>query len=320
MQKQIQEKPLALPMIADRVYPADKHRFNVAAWINPYNKHTILIGRQLDYKGSAGEPDFSRLVLTEMDENNNIVFEKLIWENLVNHVLFEDPRAMIIDNNHIVIGFTALLRSKTSFDPYPAILKIDLDEWNHDLPPPVIILNFGPGKNLTPIDGNHFLFRPEGESYSHRLIVFCTNNHVPVKIQDLDFPTDLPWALWRIGTSIPPIWINKHEALMIFHGISMEKKRYIYSLGRAKLSKKNKHYSIQVAREPLLTPDSIKKNYKNISTKELHPRLRRVIYACGGIKDVCNLDILKLLVNIGDSDTFKFEFSMTELKKGLIDN
>jgi len=317
MQKEKEEMTAAAPMVVKRVYPVDKHRFNVAAWINPITKHTVLIGRQLDHKGSTGEPDFSRLVLTEMDEAENIIFEKVIWENLEDHVLFEDPRAMIIDNNHIVIGLSALLRSKTGFDPYPAILKIDLDDWNHDVPPPMIILNFGPGKNLTPVDDNHFLFRPEGASYSHRLIVFCTDDHVPVKTQDLFFPTDLPWALWRIGTSIPPIWINESEAIMIFHGISMDKNKYIYSLGKARLSKENDHYQIQVAREPILTPDDIKRKYKSIESKELHPRLRRVLYACGGIHDSSNPDILKLLVNVGDSDTYKFEISIKELKKGL---
>jgi len=306
-------------LIVKKVFPyCSNYRFNVAVWKNPKNKHLFLIGRELYEKGKKGKPDFSRLFLIEMDSLQNIISEKIIWDSFLNNVIFEDPRAIIIDETNIIIGLTAVLRSKKGFDVYPSILRLGIEDLYDDFPPPFIVLNFGPGKNITPIDNNLFLFRPEGTEYSHSLIIFSTQSHVPKKIQKLDFPTDLPWAQWRIGTTTPPFWINDHEAIMIFHGITIDNmNRYVYSLGRARLSIIDNHYKVEAAIEPLLTPDIIRYNFKSIKVKELHPRLRRVLYACGGIIDSDNPDKLDLYINIGDTETYQFSISIKDLKSDL---
>src|SRR5690606_5476313 len=101
------------------------------------------------------------------------------------------------------------------------------------------------------------------------------------------FPTDLPWARWRIGTTMSPIWINEKEALFIIHGITIQKidgiDKYVYSLGRAKLSRNKNIFKVKVAYEPILTPDDFLNEDGTQIVPDLHPELRRVVYSCVGI-------------------------------------
>ena len=189
------------------------------------------------------------------------------------------------------------------------------------MPPFLVIGSFGAGKNLTPIDNTTYLFRPDNLEYHHKILVFSLNRQVPEKLADIVFPTNLSWAQWRIGTTMPPIWLNEHEALFIIHGISIEKingaQKYIYSLGRAKLTRFNNKFKVTVAPEPILTPDDFVQNNHGSLINELHPDLRRVVYSCGGLIKRDKKDTLALYVNVGDRTTFEVEFALSELKAGL---
>ena len=120
---------------------------------------------------------------------------------------------------------------------------------------------------------------------------------------------------------MPPIWLNQKEALFIFHGISIQKikgkEKYIYSIGRAKLTRRNNKFDVVVAPEPILTPDDFVHEDGKPMVAELHPNLRRVVYSCGGLIKRNKQDGLFLYVNVGDRTTFEVEFYLSELKKGL---
>jgi hypothetical protein len=298
-------------------------RFNLAAWQKIGSDSIYFIGREVTKAAKIGEPDTGILKLFEITEDGTIVQERLIWKPMYNGINLEDPRAVELPSENLLIGLTAVLRDKKGEPiPFPVIIKIDShSSWNDELPPFLIITSFGPGKNLTPIDNSTYLFRPDSSDYNHKILVFSLHRQVPDKLDDIDFPTNLSWAKWRIGTTMPPIWLNQEEALFIIHGISKVKIKgkvtYVYSIGRAKLTRKNNKFSVVVAPDPILTSDNFINNDGTPMVAELHPNLRRVVYSCGGIIKRNKQDALFLYVNVGDRTTFEVEFSLKELKEGL---
>ncbi len=298
-------------------------RFNLAVWQKSEDGSLCFIGREVKQAGKEGEPDTGVLKLFEVNKDHKVIHERIIWEPIYEGINLEDPRVLRLHNENLLIGLTAVFRDKLGQPvPIPAIVKIDsLSSWKQELPPFLIIDTFGPGKNLTPVDNTTYLFRPESPSYNHKILVFSLHSQVPEKLDDIQFPLDLPWANWRIGTTMPPIWLNAKEALFIIHGISMQiidgQKKYIYSIGRAKLSRKNNKFEVSVAPEPILTPDNFLNDQGLPLVKELHPEIRRVVYSCGGIIKKHMRDTLSLYVNVGDRSTFEVEFSLNELKAGL---
>lgn len=299
-------------------------RFNLAVWEKAGEDTLCFIGREVSKPGAIGEPDTGVLKLFEVSKNNGeLIQEKVIWKPIYEGINLEDPRALELPNENLIIGLTAVLRDKKGKPiPFPAIVKIEShSSWTSEFPPFLIVDTFGPGKNLTPIDKNMFLFRPDAKEYFHKLLVFSLHAQTPEKIDDIEFPKDLPWAKWRIGTTMPPIWINPHEALFIIHGISIQKiegkKKYIYNIGRAKLTRKDNKFSVIVAREPILTPDNFLDKNGQPLVDELHPEKRRVIYSCGGVIKKHTPDTLSLYVNVGDRTTFEVGLSLLELKKDL---
>ncbi len=299
-------------------------RYNLAAWQKPESDSIYFIGREVTHAGAAGEPDTGILKLFEVAADGSIAQERTIWRPKYDGINLEDPRALELPNEQLLIGVTAVLRNKKGQPiPFPAIIKIDSHaSWNQELPPFLIVSSFGPGKNLTPLDNFTYLFRPDDPDYNHKILVFTLHNQVPEKLADITFPTNLAWAQWRIGTTMPPIWLSDEEALFIIHGISIEmvngSEKYVYSIGRAKLTRRGNHFSVVVAPEPILTPDHFTENGLPM-VPELHPELRRVVYSCGGIIKKGKNDTLSLYVNVGDRTTFEVEFLLSELKEGLFE-
>jgi len=263
------------------------------------------------------------LKLFEIDQAGTIIQERLIWEPMYNGINLEDPRALQLPNETLLIGLTAVLRDKKGKPvPFPAIIKIDShSSWTQELPPFLVVSTFGPGKNLTPVDNVIFLFRPDDRNYHHKILVFSLHSQIPEKLADIAFPKDLSWARWRIGTTMPPIWLNDHEALFIVHGITIHQekghKKYVYSLGRAKLTRYQNSFSVRVSPEPILTPDDFMHADGTPSVPELHPSQKRVVYSCGGIIKKDKQDTLSLYVNVGDRTTLEVELSLAELTEGL---
>jgi predicted GH43/DUF377 family glycosyl hydrolase len=298
-------------------------RYNLAVWQDPNKDSLYFIGREVAKPGQPGEPDMGILKLFEVAPDGSILQEKVIWKPIYDGINLEDPRALELPHENLIIGLTAVLRDKLGKPvPFPAVVKIDsLNSWKHELPPLLIIDTFGPGKNLTPLDTHTFLFRPDSVDYNHKLLVFSVYSQIPEKLADIDFPHNLPWASWRIGTTMPPVWLSPNEALFIMHGISKKiidgTEKFIYSIGRAKLTRDGNHYTVTIAPEPILTPDNFLDNNGKSLVEELHPELRRVVYSCGGVIKKQVKDKLSLYVNVGDRTTFEVEFSLAELKEGL---
>jgi len=298
-------------------------RYNLAAWQKSDSNSICFIGREVTEAGVEGEPDTGTLKLFEVNSDGDVVYERLIWEPIYDGINLEDPRALELMDGNLIIGLTAVLRNKRGGPvAFPAIIKIDSPgSWQQELPPFLFIGSFGPGKNLTPIDNTTYLFRPDAAEYRHKILVFSLHRQVPEKIGDIVFPTNLSWAQWKIGTTMPPIWFNQNEALFIIHGISIEniggKDKYVYRLGRAKLTRKDNVFTVTVAPEPILTPDDFTTTKGDPLVSELHPNLRRVVYSCGGLIKKDTPDTLSLYVNVGDKTTFEVEFPLAELKEGL---
>lgn len=298
-------------------------RFNLAVWQKSSEDSLSFIGREVKNPGKTGEPDTGILKLIEINRDGHTIQEKVIWKPLYDGINLEDPRVLDLPNENLIIGLTAVFRDKKGRPvPFPAIVKIDsLSSWKQELPPFLIVDSFGPGKNLTPIDKHTFLFRPDSADYNHKIIVFSLHAQVPEKFDDIKFPKNLPWAMWRIGTAMPPFWLTPNEALFIIHGITIQKidgkKKYVYSIGRAKLIRKKNKFKVIVADDPIITPDDFLDKQGLPLVEELHPELRRVVYSCGGIIKKHTKDILSLYVNVGDRATFEVEFSLDELKQGL---
>jgi predicted GH43/DUF377 family glycosyl hydrolase len=298
-------------------------RFNLAVWQKSGENSLYFIGREVTTPGKIGEPDTGLLKLFEASADGSFIREKIIWKPLYDGINLEDPRVLELPNENLVVGLTAVLRDKKGNPiPFPAIVKIDsFKSWKKDLPPFLIIDTFGPGKNLTPMNKNTYLFRPDSIEYYHKLLVFYLHSQIPEKLDEIEFPLDLPWARWRIGTAMPPIWITPNEALFIIHGITIQKINgkniYIYSIGRAKLIRNKNKFAVIVAPEPILTPDDFLDTKGESLVKELHPEKRRVVYSCGGVIKKYAPNILSLYVNVGDRATFEVEFLLEELKKDL---
>ncbi len=298
-------------------------RYNLAVWQKSEDGSLGFIGREVTEPGQKGQPDTGILKLFEADKNHNIIQERVIWKPIYDGINLEDPRVLKLQNEDLLIGLTAVLRDKIGQPiALPALVKISsLSSWKQELPPFLIIGTFGPGKNLTPVDSTTYLFRPDADDYYHKILVFSVHSQVPEKLDDIIFPKDLPWASWKIGTTMPPIWLNPEEALFIIHGISIQQidnqPRYIYSIGRAKLIRKNNKFEVTVAPEPILTPDDFLDKEGIPLVEDLHPELKRVVYSCGGIIKKQMEDTLSLYVNVGDRATFEVEFSLDELKEEL---
>lgn len=292
-------------------------RFNAAVWREPQSGHIFVMPREVKNAGGKGEPDKGRLILLELDKQGDLINEIEVWRPDSDDLHLEDPRALVLDNHKVIIGLTAVVKENGKYLPYPAIINLDTSLWKKSLPKPIIIKNLGHGKNMTPVDAETFFFRKDGEGNSHKLYV-CSWDGAQIKeAGEIDFSIDIPWAAWRIGTTMPPIWVNENEALMLIHGITIENGKYIYSLGRSKLKKNQfNKYQIEIDRDPILTPDDFVKDGMPV-INELHPELRRVVYSCGGvIKNHLEEEVLSLFTNVGDKQTVEVPFKLNHLKQG----
>lgn len=322
-------------IIEIREIPGTDNFYNAAAWQDGDKIH--LLGRHVEVAGEYGEPDVGSLVLKTLGQDGNIISSKEVWQLKDGAHLLEDARALPLSDGRIAFGITAVDRNKT---PHPAVLIVSTEELtNGTLPEPKIIEIMGQGdqttplgentselagKNVTAISSNLFAFRPEGDNNNHQLRVFQYNEDSEVSHQQyINFPKDIPWAEWRIGTTMPPIWINDHEAIFPIHGINKVADKYVYSIGSARLVKdENGVLSVDnISSEALIDPDLFAEMYDSDEV-ELHSE-RRVVYCCGGVPVKSangELESLKLYVNVGDRRTVEVTVSVAALTKGWKNN
>lgn len=316
--------------------------FNVAAW--KAFGGICLLGRYIEKiddeqvfgqdKTENGEPiirggpDIGSLVLKFMGPDGNILHDrtKEVWRPEPGKNLLEDPRALHLSDGTLVLGLTSVDKYG---NPYPAVVVTSAErlmEENQIEPRIMDILsdddqaiegnNDGfnlSGKNITAIDKDAFLFRPEGRENHHRLQVFEFNGEVVKHRQYIDLPTDITWGQWRMGTCMSPEWISQNEALILIHGISIIDDKYIYSIGSARLVRgENGMLSIDnVSEDPLLESS----HFNNPVQRH---QAREAIYSCGWIPKYDSydkLEHLEIFVNVGDTRTDRVLLDPNEVIK-----
>jgi len=322
------------PIEKIREIPGTEGFYNAAAW--EINGTTFLLGRKVRYAGTEKEPDVGSLILLALGTNGNIVSSKEIWQPKVGGHSLEDVRAQLLTDDRVAFGLTSVAHEGDDFIPYPAVLiTSNKDLMEGTLPEPEVIkiigkgdqttplgedLSVTTGKNVTAISPNLFAFRPEGDSNNHRLQLFEYQNKGSkvTHRQYIDFPDTIPWAEYRVGTTMPPVWLNKNEAFLPIHGIKIVDGKYVYSIGTARLFRdENEMLSVDnISQKPIIDPDLFAGMFKSDEI-ELHD-FRRVVYCCGGIP-VCNdsgeAEHLKLYVNVGDKRTVEVTISMDKIIK-----
>ena len=275
--------------------------FNAGAWRD--ERGLVVLARQACGAAEDGQPDASPLVM---------ISGRKRWVPWIpgdqGIASLEDARMGVRDGLWTV-GLTAVVRSGSGFEAYPAIARWPRDEWRR-MPDVRVIEEFGCGKNTTPMgmgeDGkDRVMLRPEG--WNHSWLVADCNGGKPRKVAEIDLSHEVPeWGKNKLGLGIPPIWVSKEEALMVIHGMTYDPKRdfYTYSLGRARLRVLERdRYEVKVHPRPILTVDQLK-------GPQLHPKLRAAIYVTGGY--LCG-DKLNLMVNVGDCHTEEVAMRMADL-------
>lgn len=253
------------------------------------------MGRQVDEKSTSYfRPDVGSLLFVKL-RNSKIIEKQIVWEP-GEDALLEDPRALVLSTNKVLLGLTAVLKERRKWVTYPALTTFNTNSLRFgDIN---VIQNFGHGKNTTPLNKNVFLFRPSKVGYFHKFLVFEFKNKKAGKIDEVDVPR-VVWGNWKIGTSSPPIWISKNLALMFLAGLNIVDGKYIYTIGKAYLEYKNNKYTIKdIDRLPFIT----RKTFEGYGIRELHPEDREVVYMCGSI--LGNNGEIDMYINVGDRTTF----------------
>jgi hypothetical protein len=314
--------------------------FNAAAWGD--GDTTMLLGRHVRERGKPGDPDVGGMVLATL-QNGEVASLADVWtpETGTQGDLLEDARAVVSPDGGLFLGWTRLSPNHKGYEPYPAFSLTTtnalqggefplthhiIDMTGADRSPAVLgdpnRLYLSQGKNATPLGNNRFLFRPETED--HGFLVFSINEGGGAEEQQrlVLSPQAVPeWASRRIGSTMPPVWLNEREAVLLIHGIRMDGAKYVYSIGSARLFlDDNKHFWIDnISPEPHLTPDSFTDIFPGEQV-ELRPEERQAVYLCGGVAVYDDHGqtprYIKTYPNVGDTRTVEATFSVDTILQG----
>jgi hypothetical protein len=277
-----------------------------------------IFARKVVEAAPAGKPDSGPLVMARLSPEGAIIAVHEVWNPEGKDVLIEDPRALQYADGRTVIGITAVdttKGNKTSpgimdlinsrqllTEPFPVTRIFERFEGSKTTP----IGGDVEGKNDTPMDGDQVIYRPEGLDHTLQLLGYDENDAVHVAF--IDFPKNIPWALYKIGTTTPPDWLNDQEAFFEFHGINKtidgeivdpdcvdENVIFEYGIGTCRLVRIRSEdenasplfFVDNISWKPILTPDSFPEPTDGRQV-ELHPEKRRALYNCGLRKSTRN--------------------------------
>ncbi|HEV7454860.1 MAG TPA: hypothetical protein VGO07_06400 [Candidatus Saccharimonadales bacterium] len=312
--------------------------FNAAVWRE--DDATFLLGRYVKERGKPGEPDTGALMLAVLaGEPSEVVELSSIWEPDGAGDQIEDARAMQ-HKGLVVLGYSRLAQVDGRYVPFPSYSVTTTEQLRKGaLPSTYFITELGegrettpvgggpnmyhllPGKNTTPFGQGEFMFRPEDET--HRLLLFSVDvigtAHAE---QHLEFPKDEmpPWAEFKIGSTMPPVWLNDKEAIFVFHGIQMVDGKYHYSIGSARLYRDDQgNYAVDnFSQEPHITPDYFAEMFSGKEV-QLRPEERSAAYLCGGYPEYDengSLTSIKTYPNVGDTHTVEVTLSADKIMAG----
>jgi len=273
-----------------------------------------LFARKVLETAPEGQPDAGPLVMAELGPSRDIIFTKEIWHPEGKDDLIEDPRAYQTKDG-TTIGVTVVRKAKGN-KTYPGLIKIKSPEQllTEPFPTPRIIEEFGGGDQTTPLGGivegknatrigidedeNKIMYRPDGMNHTLQVLE-CTDADVS-HVGFIDFPDNIPWALYKIGTTTPPEWLNKREAYIELHGINktidgnvVDKDTedgmiYEYAIGAARLLRsvdetgKVSFSADNISRKAIITSDTFPELTGGRQI-ERHPKIRRAVYNEGAI-------------------------------------
>ncbi len=331
------------------VMPGAEGLFNVAVWnmladvedledtISYKEPIVCLLGRGAVMSSGIGKPDVTPLVYRTLDPDGKVRSSETVFVPKDGENSLEDARVLRLADGRLIIGLTSVAKIDEDYVPYPAIVITSGNQLATGLREHKIVANLGigeqtiglseniAGKNTTIINETTVMFRPEGAECNHRLRVFGFNDGMASVLQDdIELPDNIPWATFRTGTTIPPVWINDHEAIFPIHGIRKDKDgKFVYSIGAARLnSDGNGALSIDnISQEPLIHPDLFA-GMIGAEDVELHSE-RRVVYCCGGrpvFDSSGKFQELEMLINVGDTHTFKVTIPKVKLTEGWQDD
>jgi len=325
------------------VMPGADGLFNVAVWDNVRDQdiegairqeHTVcLLGRGAIITAGIGLPDVAPLIYRELDPSGKVKFSETVYEPEEGKDLLEDPRVLSQDGK-LIIGLTSVVKTGEQYIPHPAIAITSNEKLATGLREHKIVTDLGRGNQTTPIDDNidgknttiidetTFMFRPEGIENNHRLRVFRFNDgELSLQQNDIELPNNIPWATFKAGTTMPPVWLNDHEAIFPIHGIRKDQNGiFVYAIGSARLFRSEDGIlSVDnISQKPLIYPDLFV-DLVGTEKVELHPEQRRVVYCVSGrpvYDNSGNFQELEMLVNVGDTCTFKVTVPKIKLIEG----
>lgn len=342
------EEALNPPIVVNREIPGMPFGlYNAGVWEHTRQDEngedirlTMLLGRLPNEAGAPGEGDPGPIVLSVMKDGAVISTQEL-WrpeqDNKKGDQL-EDARVVVTPEGDVIIGLTRLVYDETDgkHHPFPAVAVTTSEALlAGNFPDTCLIEGFGEGeettpleerrsilrllsgKNATPLEHKKFMFRQEIHNHALTLVSLDENNQAEL-LQIVDFPQDqIPsWCQDKMGTTMPPVWLNDREALFMVHGFTYVDGKPQYAIGSARLSIKDGKYFIDnISSEPLLTPQGLTDElFPGTGNKlQLHPEERSAMYMCGGVvinDENGKPEFIKGYVSIGDSVTVESTFSV----------
>jgi hypothetical protein len=326
------------------VMPGADGLYNVAKWENVEDqvfegairrKHTVcLLGRGAVITAGTGLPDVTPLVYREIGSDGKVISSEIVYEPKDGEDNLEDARVLRLSDGKLIIGLTSVAKTGEKYIPHPTIVITSNENLATGLREHKTITDLGRGDQTTPIDNNidgknttfidetTFMFRPEGTENNHRLrVVKINDGELSLQQNDIILPHNIPWATFRAGTTMPPVWLNDHEAIFPIHGIREDQNGIlVYAIGSARLFRsEDGTLSIDnISQEPLITPDLF---VSLVGTKEveLHPELRQAVYCVSGspVYDSSgNFQGLEFIVSRGDTLTFTVTEPKAKLTEG----
>ncbi len=311
--------------------------YNAAAF--ELNGTTYLLGRMVKEASKQGDPDVGTLVLLGLGPDGSVVSSLEVWrpedpERYGDQL--EDVRVIMTREGDLVMGCTRLAfdHEANEYKPFPAVTRVPGGALvSGRFPDTFHVKDFGQGyettpighgndrfellsgKNVTPLklnpddEHNNFMFRQD--SHNHILTIFSVDKDNQVtELQEVAFPEPRPeWGEARMGTTMPPVWLNKTEALFVIHGFKYVNGKPLYAIGTARLFiKEDGMYGVDnVSEEPTLTVAMLEAQYPGENV-QLHPDERWAEYACGGIEhrnDQNEAETIDLYPSVGDTRTLK---------------
>lgn len=298
----------------------------------------MLLGRYVEKRGEPGQPDTGPLAVTVIDKGAAQPLAKVWWPEQSNMGdQLEDARAVESPDGRVTLGWTRLAQSAERYEPFPAFSITTAQELlGGQFPDTHHITGLGksgetipigggpkqfhllPGKNTTPFGSGNFVFRPEKEN--HLLLTFSLDEKGEASdIRRLEFKKkDIPdWGESRMGSTMPPIWLNDREAIFLVHGIKFTQGKHRYSIGSARLFRDEAGgYAIDnISKDPILTPESFNGFFEGEQV-ELHPQERQALYLCGGFPIYDSEGkprLIKTYPSVGDTRTVEATLSVDEI-------